>query len=372
MFCHICGFPALEVAKNSAGYMYITSDCKPWRKGGSLATCPNCETVQAVITSRWRAEVKQIYKSYEVYHQGGGAEQAVFGASGQSDVRSNRLISRLSGTLHLPETGCLLDIGCGNGTFLRAFGSVFPGWILSGAEFDAKHHSDLKQIPGFSRLHTGLLDRISGRFDLVVLVHTLEHIEAPLVFLRAVRDLLSSNGFLFVQVPHYPENPFELMTFDHASHFDACSLASLLSRAGFVVSMIATDWVGRELSLVAQAGDSKTILQHGPATGWNLEQCLDWIDLFLDKAKNAQTSSSTFGLFGSSIAATWTAANLPRLPDFFVDEDPARAGRKHLDRPILNPRQVPADSTVFVALQPSVACGIMQRHSQKNPGTWQM
>lgn len=78
----------------------------------------------------------------------------------------------------------------------------------------------------------------------------------------------------------------------------------------------------------------------------------------------------SFGLFGSSIAATWTAANLSRLPNFFVDEDPARVGRAHMERPILHPSKVPADSDVFVALPPASCESVRTRHSGKNRVRW--
>jgi len=83
-----------------------------------------------------------------------------------------------------------------------------------------------------------------------------------------------------------------------------------------------------------------------------------------------QEGSSSFGLFGSSIAATWTAVNLPHFPDFFVDEDPARVGRAHMERPILHPSEVTAGSDVFVALQESVAEAVEKRLSGATPGRW--
>ena len=373
--CHICGsFDHLELAPKSGNFACVTSDCKPWPAGGNLATCRACGTVQSVITPEWCADAEKIYSAYTVYHQGGGAEQAVFSASGQGDSRSNRLVARLTESIALAKSGHLLDIGCGNGNFLRTFGTSFPGWKLSGAEFDAKHLSDLQAVPGFQTLHTGPLDRIHEKFDVISLVHTLEHIVGPSGFLKDVSRLLAPGGWLFVQVPHYRQNPFELMTADHATHFDMTSLAQLLTQAGFTPALASTDWIGKEISAVANRKDREWRMADGK---WRMEDgdsklanSLDWLQGLLEKAKDAQAASSNFGLFGSSIAATWTAANLPCLPDFFVDEDPARAGQIHLGCPILHPSKVSADSVVFVALQPGPAEAVFQRHSGTSPGRW--
>jgi hypothetical protein len=49
--------------------------------------------------------------------------------------------------------------------------------------------------------------------------------------------------------------------------------------------------------------------------------------------------------------------------EFFVDEDPAREGRSHMERPILAPGQVAAGSTVYLAFAREVADSISRRLS---------
>ena len=370
--CHICRSSPLIVNPQSRAFVRVTSDCKPWPAGGQLGTCKVCGTVQAVVTEAWQADAEKIYRAYQVYHQGAGAEQAVFSTTGEGDTRSNRLVASLAVTINLPSAGHLLDIGCGNGNFLRTFGQAFPNWRLSGAEFDAKDVATLQKIPSFQKLHTSPLNEITEEFDLISLVHTLEHIENPNKFLKDIRRLLAPNGVLFVQVPYYRDNPFELMTADHASHFAPDTLASLLARSGFTPTLISTTWVGKEISAIAQAGEeeSKNEDRSLERSGRHLEDCLDWLNGLVDRAAKVQARAKIFGLFGSSIAATWTAANLPHLPDFFIDEDPARAGRSHMDRPILKPSEIPTEAEVFIALQQSISERIFQRHNVLSPGRW--
>jgi hypothetical protein len=72
-------------------------------------------------------------------------------------------------------------------------------------------------------------------------------------------------------------------------------------------------------------------------------------------------STGRIGLFGTSIAGTWLASEVGERVAFFVDEDPARIGRKYLDRPVHSPADVPPGSRVFVGLPPVVATGICTR-----------
>ena len=87
---------------------------------------------------------------------------------------------------------------------------------------------------------------------------------------------------------------------------------------------------------------------------------INWLTLMLAEAKK-QSSSDSFGIFGTSVAATWIAGELGNEVDFFVDEDPGSKGKTHLSRPILTPDQVPQNSTVFLAFIPQVAKNILQR-----------
>lgn len=361
--CHICPHPNLEICSIGVDRARITSDCKPWPAKSDLAICSSCQTVQTAVTTAWREQVSKIYQEYQVYHQAGGVEQAVFDASGEAQSRSSRLVAKLAETSALPKSGHALDIGCGNGSFLSAYGKTYPAWNLSGAEFDDKHASELSTLKKFEKLYIVGLEKIERRFDFVSMIHTLEHIENPLPFLMAARALLKPSGTIFIQVPHHRENPFELMTYDHASHFDVSTLCRLLHRASLFPIHISTDWVSKEISILASTSESRPT--NAVAAGWDFKDCLKWLEKLINRAMEIQAKASSFGIFGSSIAATWTAINLPRLPDFFVDEDPARVGKTLLEKPILHPESLADGSVVFVALQPAIQKRILEKYRHK-------
>jgi SAM-dependent methyltransferase len=343
----------------------VTSDQRLWRRGGKLGVCDRCATVQKAIDGIWHQQIEAIYQSYEIYRQSGGTEQATFDReSGQSSARSASLLKRFAAEFPLAGRGRLLDIGCGNGSFLKAFAASSPGWSLAGTEWDAKDRATVESIPGVEALYTVAPVEVPGRFDLVTMIHVLEHIPSPSAFLAALRAKLNSGGLLVVQLPDHRRNPFELIIADHSSHFTRATVGSLFARCGYEVLTSADDWVPRELTLVARPAENPTSSMNTPdpfAARATVESLIGWLELVVGAARAVAERADSFGLFGTATAASWLAGELGDQVRFFVDEDPSRAGRTHLDRPIYAPSDVPPGSDVFVALPPHLGDLVAQR-----------
>ena len=77
--CKICGQNALEVIEDFYSLPRVTSDCRPLKRGGTLAICELCGAIQKPNISDWKLEVDEIYSSYQPYYQSNGVEQSVFG-----------------------------------------------------------------------------------------------------------------------------------------------------------------------------------------------------------------------------------------------------------------------------------------------------
>lgn len=358
--CHVCGEHALVVDPLFAKFRRVTSDCKQWPAGGQLGTCRLCGTVQASINDEWRQEIAAIYHSYTIYYQAAGAEQNVFEqTSGQLSTRSDRLLDRIKELPGFPSTGRLLDIGCGNGGFLRSFSRSFPGWNLAGSEWDDKYRSEVEGIRGVERLYCGPLQDVPEMFDAISLVHVLEHIEAPRQFLDQVKQKLAPDGFLLIQLPYYVENPFELFVADHATHFDPNTITTLLDSAGFRVELVETQWIPKELSVIAR--NSAPVAKPPLVPLRSLSASLQWLDSVVADARAVARNSAQFGLFGTSIAGAWAFGELEDWVSFFVDEDSERIGGRYFDRPIHSPSTVPADSDVYVPLAPEISRQVSNR-----------
>jgi SAM-dependent methyltransferase len=362
--CHNCGSGELQIAEGYDKAIRVTSDCKPWPPGGILAFCEGCGLVQTVVNEKWHKECNQIYSDYTIYHQSGGREQAAFNpASGAAVARSESIMNALRSHVQLPVEGRWLDVGCGNGAMLRAASGTLPAWSFCGSEFDDKYRQTIESIRGAERLFTGPVQDIPGTFDVISLVHVIEHIPHPRDLLQTLAARLKLGGLLLIEVPDCRQNCFSLMTADHCSHFSRQMLANVAATAGFDVLHAADDWVSKEITVLARPsagtrsadwpsvplGESEQVFQ-----GWEaLKKILADAELHAEQRP--------FGIFGTSIAATWLDAQLRRSAEFFVDEDSTRVGKVHFGRSILAPASLPDNATVYVALPPAIAARVVER-----------
>lgn len=368
--CQVCGSARLRELEGFGALPRISSDCRSHPAGGRLFVCIACGGVQKLPDEKWLQEIGGIYAGYEAYYQAGGDEQIVFDrASGTHRRRSDVLLERMAALGQLGAGGRALDVGCGNGATLSAMSAALPSWSFSGYELGDSALPRLSRIRNFDRLYTGSLDAIDRTFELVTLILSLEHFPAPLEALARLRRIVG-DGRLLIQVCNIDENPFDILVADHLMHFSPGTLKHLLMRAGFGIVSVATDWVPKEISMLSAAGagaaaDSRSEPGSGTVSGEKMfrrmTDYMDWLKSMVRSAGELACAAKPFGIFGTSIAATWLAGQLAERVSFFVDEDESRIGKEHLRRPILRPGEIPAGGVVYLALAPGVANAMAAR-----------
>jgi hypothetical protein len=366
--CHDCGSNDLISFEEYKTLPRVTSDCKPWAAAGSLLLCERCGLLQAAMDMTWKEEVRRIYASYDCHYQSGGIDQSVYDlVTGAPTKRAEKLLRELTRRELLPSGGLMVDIGCGSGGFLKAFASVLPHWRLAGLEQAAKYEADIRAIPGMVAFFPTPLDQLEGEYSLVTLIHVFEHIPQPCATLQRLGTHLQPEGVFFIEVPDYEENPFELVVADHASHFSRSQLLRVVERAGSRRKHQDLNWLPKELSLVATKPREPIADYPSPettlATVAQIRSQIHWLKSVANQASD-HSRQQPFGVFGTSIAATWLVGVVGEdAIEFFVDEDPSRIGLQHFGKPILAPHEVSADSTVFVPLAPTVAEAVRKRLS---------
>lgn len=146
------------------------------------------------------------------------------------------------------ENPCVIDIGCGDGGFLKAIadvyinrgGGTFIGFDPSNSpengliiEFYADYFQAEKHIKKYSP-------------DVLLIRHVLEHLTNPAEFLQQIAFYISINNtnqqkycYLFIEVPNIKNalNYFRLTDFfyEHYSHFSENSLQTLLEPLGKIL-----------------------------------------------------------------------------------------------------------------------------------------
>ncbi len=365
--CKVCVDGRLETIEGFAQLPRVTSDCKPWPAGGALACCAACGAIQKLADATWFAEIERIYKGYQIYELSSGSEQVIFSEAGVPQPRSGALVDFIVQNAATADTGKLIDIGCGNGSALTNLSRAMPRWSLYGSELSDAAKPALQRLANFVELYTMPAREIPERFDILTMIHALEHMPDPLASLHDAAHLLNEHGRLFVEIPNVLTSPFDLLIADHLLHFSPAHLAYLASRAGFEVSILRDDLLAKEITMLARRGGS---LRDRPAparTQATVKANIAWLTAVLAEARRVVTTvrktAGKFGLFGTSISGMWLYGALKDGVSFFVDEDASRVGSAFEGVPILSPAQVPAGSTVFVPLHPDVARRVASRHA---------
>ena len=358
--CIHCGHAAIREWPEFGRFQRITSDCRPWTAGGRLGICTRCATVQTPVTTAWLEECQRIYADYHAYHQGNGAEQAVFCSGGLGQARSATFLSWIFANIPPADSGRLLDFGCGSGNLLASMSERCPGWRLAGADLGELHRGEIEAIPNVEWFHSRGLEQLPGSFDLITAVHLVEHLDHPVLSLKDLTAALLPGGSLAIEVPNLRTNPFDLLIADHASHFTSASLRRTLVASG-LSGEIHEDVIPRELSVIARraepagpppgssAGDLPLMDALGTIQA-EVDRHLAWLGALAALAHRLAAKGPKLALMGSSIAAGWLAGEVAGRIDCFVDEDPNRAGGAFLGRPILAPEQLPRDVTLLLPM----------------------
>ena len=367
--CHSCQSENLEKLSFSDNFQRITSDAKLNYFNSPIVHCKNCNLVQTLVNSDWQRNIEAIYSAYEIYHQANGKEQKVFAAGGGVGTeRSEALLSNISKQVELPEKGNLLDIGCGNGAFLKIFSQKMLPWKLYGSEFDEKYQEEVEQIPNVQKMHAEPLSQIDTKFDLISMIHVLEHIPHPVKILSEIKKMLTPNGLLFIQVPNPTENPFATMIADHCSHFTQNSLGRILSKCGLSIIHYSTEWISREISLIAKRSESPKdlVIPFEPKETTALKNNMRWLEKLSSEIDKIMESTKIV-IFGSAISATFAAGNRLEKVFAFVDEDESRIGKSHLKKDILHLNAIPVEYPIYIPFAPPFGEKVASRLKRQNP-----
>ncbi len=366
--CRICSGGQLEEIAAYAKLPRVTSDCKPWPAGGTLTVCSDCGAAQKRADERWFDEIDRIYKAYQIYELSAGSEQVIFSDGGDAKPRSRSLVEFVVREAKPGPDGSLIDIGCGNGAALANFSRALPGWSLYGTELSNEPRQALMKLPNFRGLYTEPPRNIDKRFDIVTMIHALEHMPDPVETLKESAALLNPGGHIFVEVPNVATSPFDLLIADHMMHFSPAHLGFLASRAGLNAAILRDDVLPKEITMLATRG-AVPLRCPDPDLGLALvKRHIDWLVNVIAAAREAAERAPSFGIFGTSISGMWLYGALRDRVKFFVDEDKTRIGGTFEGRPILAPQEVVAGATVFMPLAPSVAASVSARLRRQSRG----
>jgi SAM-dependent methyltransferase len=230
--CNLCGL-------QQDNLLYSTKD-KNWILPGefNLVQCRKCGL--AYINPRPdETEIKQYYpKRY--YLRLGAAEftQEYIKIMEKSFQARLRLIQRFK------KSGRLLEIGCGDGHFLRYLKE--RGYEVFGLDTSEFAVSLAQENVGKPQIFKGQIFEArypEGFFDVICLFEVLEHLHNPASVLKEARRTLKNGGILVITVPNFASLEriilgdcwYGVDAPRHLYHFTKKTLRLILEKSGFTI-----------------------------------------------------------------------------------------------------------------------------------------
>ncbi|WP_114791638.1 class I SAM-dependent methyltransferase [Niabella yanshanensis] len=147
------------------------------------------------------------------------------------------------------KSGKLLDIGCGTGTFLHTMQQ--QGWEVAGLEPESDARAIGKEEYGIdARPSHELFSLPPQSFNAVTLWHVLEHVHTLHEYVAQIKNLLATDGYLFIAVPNYTAKDAKVYGsywagYDvprHLYHFSPKAMGQLVQQHGLEIDEMLPMW----------------------------------------------------------------------------------------------------------------------------------
>lgn len=204
----------------------------PGKNGIScLRRCGSC---QFVYLSTWENSVASAKELYDYYAHLTETD-LVRRYSPQNRARQQGLLRDIA---RRTRGRCLLDVGCGEGQFLRT--AQESGWDARGIDLSAAAIRLCRQR-GLQACQTDFFDASfdSRRFDAILMSELLEHVPAPQRFLQRAGELLTDDGVLYLTTPNFGSlsrrllgNAWPIVHPEHIGYFERATLRRMALNTG--------------------------------------------------------------------------------------------------------------------------------------------
>ncbi|MBL8150875.1 MAG: class I SAM-dependent methyltransferase [Blastocatellia bacterium] len=304
-YCYLCG--------NEGDILYEDLEDHLFGVGGKweVKKCVNRDC--GLLWLHHRPAMEDLGKAYENYYthsENEGHRRSSLAIRLQDAVhrRLTKLFDCLTGMskekrardwlyIEKESFGKLLDVGCGNGRFLKKMAGA--GWRVEGTDFDSAASNYVSSNYGIM-VHTGDLVSVSypaESFDVVVLQHVVEHLIDPVSVLKECRRILRKGGKLILVTPNteswghkkYGRNWRGLEPPRHLFLFNSQNMRSTVEKSGFQNIETSTTPAGAWY-ILGKSEEIERMSQNLPSKKYSIlsNWLLQYYELFLQKRSPEQ------------------------------------------------------------------------------------
>lgn len=214
-------------------------------------------------------------------------------------------VLKLMSEIKLNKENSILDVGCGSGALLYDLKELGFKKLLGVDPFiekDILYQNNLK-------IQKKSVHQVDGKWDMIMLHHSFEHVADPLETLESVSKLLNNDGICLIRVPtassfawqHYKENWVQLDAPRHYFLHSVKSIHYLAEKVNLTVEKIVYDstdfqfWGSEQYIKNIPLTDSNSLFVNSKSSVFSHNE----IQNFKDKTAklNQENNGDTFAVF---------------------------------------------------------------------------
>jgi 2-polyprenyl-3-methyl-5-hydroxy-6-metoxy-1,4-benzoquinol methylase len=147
------------------------------------------------------------------------------------------------------QQGKILDIGCGTGAFLNTM--TLAGWESTGLEPDDAARKKAQELYNINpKPSHEIFNLPHNTYDAITMWHVLEHVHQLHEYITQLKNMLTTNGRIFIAVPNYTSYDAQYYAahwaaYDvprHLYHFSLASMKNLVEQHGLTIKKIKPMW----------------------------------------------------------------------------------------------------------------------------------
>jgi SAM-dependent methyltransferase len=252
--CRVCGSPALTKVIDLGEQYLQGSFCKPGRGNPPLRRIPcallRCDPTRdekacGLLQMEYTVPPEVLYSSY-------------WYRSGTNQTMRNHLlgIAREARQLVTRQDARVLDIGCNDGTLLRAYPDHVEKYGIDPSDVTREVTEGITVIQGLFP-SAELSQRLQDRYcDVITSIAMFYDLEDPIAFSRGIKDILDPAGVWIFEMSYMPlmlkMNSYDTICHEHLEYYSLAVVEYIMKRAGMkIFNAVLTDINGGSIRCYA-------------------------------------------------------------------------------------------------------------------------